>query len=61
MITNSKEDIKQIKQNKNASNLLRLIQLSERDIRKGKYRSASEVFSDLRRKLDIWKMSTKKQ
>lgn len=58
MITNGKESIKpQIKN----SELLRFIQLSERDIRKGKYHPASEVFSDLRRKLDIWKTTTKKQ
>lgn len=58
MITNDKESIKPRIQN---GELLRVIQLSEIDVRNGKYRSASEVFSDLRRKLNIWKTTTKKQ
>lgn len=58
MITNDKECINPRIQN---VELLRLIQLSEIDVRNGKYHSVSEVFSDLRRKINIWKMSTKKQ
>ena len=58
MITNDKESIKPRIQN---GELLRVIRLSEIDVRNGKYRSASEVFSDLRRKLNIWKTTIKKQ
>jgi hypothetical protein len=35
---------------KNAFNLLKIIQFSERDVKNGKYKPASEVFSNLRRK-----------
>ena len=43
-------DVESYQEMKNAFNLLKVIQFSEQDVKKGKYKTASEVFSNLRRK-----------
>ena len=46
-------DVESYQEMKNAFNLLKIIQFSEKDIRDGKTKPASKVFSDLRRKYNL--------
>ena len=46
-------DVKSYQQMKDAFNLLKLIQLSETDVRAGRTKPAKEVFSNLRRKYNL--------
>ena len=48
-------DVESYQEMKNAFNLLKIIQFSEQDIKNGKYKTASEVFSNLRRKYNCGK------
>ena len=46
-------DVESYQEMKNAFNLLKIIQFSEKDIRDGKTKPANEVFSNLRRKYNL--------
>ena len=48
-------DVESYQKMKDAFNLLKLIQLSETDVRAGRTKSAKEVFSNLRRKYNLEK------
>ena len=48
-------DVESYQEMKNAFNLLKIIQYSEQDVKNGKYKSASEVFSNLKRKYNCEK------
>ncbi|MGI5084483.1 type II toxin-antitoxin system Phd/YefM family antitoxin [Treponema putidum] len=46
-------DVESYQEMKNAFNLLKIIQLSEKDVKSGKTKSASEVFANLRRQYNL--------
>ena len=48
-------DVESYQEMKNAFNMLKIIQFSEQNIKNGKYKTASEVFSNLRRKYNCEK------
>ena len=48
-------DVESYQEMKNAFNLLKLIKFSEQDVKNGKYKPASEVFANLRRKYNCGK------
>ncbi|AIN94306.1 type II toxin-antitoxin system Phd/YefM family antitoxin [Treponema putidum] len=46
-------DVESYQEMKNAFNFLKIIQLSEKDVKSGKTKSASEVFANLRRQYNL--------
>ena len=48
-------DVESYQEMKDAFNLLKMIQFSEKDIRSGRSKPAKEVFSNLKRKYDLGK------